>query len=188
MTPLLLLVGCGGETKGPVDSGSIAVAINSMNQSDIRTPGVIRKDENLSTMTGNPWGEFIKRAKMECGKDPMGFGVTSVSISLDTSGSGGDRVARFEDVVNGQATVLFSSTQGSDDAAARVDIASVASPTGPGPVTLATTATRQSFAPILPRMVGGDFHVGLRAATSKMSGDKFSMDVRVYLAAKAFCE
>ncbi len=93
----LVLSGCGRES---VDSGDITLGINSMNESDIRTAGLVEKDENISTETGNPWGEFIKKAEDECGHDPVGFDVSTVSIALDTS-RGSRTVRRFEDVIDG---------------------------------------------------------------------------------------
>lgn len=190
----LALAGCGGSDPGdsgngpgPVDSGNVTIRIDSINESDIRTAGTVQKDGNISTGTGNPWGTFVGQAKAECGKDPVGFEVTSLSIGLDTSG-GGSTTTRFEDVVDGAATVFFASTQGSDAAATKADVGSVSAPTGAGPVAVPVSATRSSLDPLLARLVGGDFHVGFRAATSLTDRDDFSMDVRVTLAARAHCE
>lgn len=187
----LAAVACAGTDAASgktVDSGSIAVVISSMNPSDIRTAGTIQKDENISTGTGNPWGEFIKKAKAQCGKDPAGFEIVSASISLDTSGGGGRTVTKLEDVISGTATVFFASTQGNDASATKVDVAEASRPTGAGPVSLTIRATKDALKPLQARLVGGDFHVGFRAATSKTSKDDFSMNVRATVAARALCE
>jgi hypothetical protein len=187
----LVAVACGetgGASSKTVDSGSIVVAINSMNASDIRTAGTIQKDENISTGTGNPWGEFVKKAKAQCGKDPAGFEVVSAVIALDTSGSGGRTVTKFEETISGAATIFFASTQGNDASATKVDVADANRPTGAGPVALTIRAAKDALKPLQARLLGGDFHVGLRAATSKTSKDDFSMNVRATVAARASCE
>jgi hypothetical protein len=161
--------------------------VNSVNQSDIQVPGVVQKDENISNDSGNPWGEFMRRAREECGADPVAFEVLSASIALDTSGGPG-MVSRFEDVVSGMAAANFSSTSHSDPAAVSADIGSTAAPTGAGPLPLATSGSRAALAPLHDRLVGGDFHVGFRAETSLGPGDAFTMDVRVDFAARAHCD
>ena len=73
-----------------------------------------------------------------------------------------------------------------DADALRVDVAS-AVVTGPGTVTLTVTATRSQLQVIHERLVGGDFHVGLRATTDRDEDDYFSMDVIVTFQARAHC-
>lgn len=180
-------VALGACARGPVESGDIRIGINSMNESDIRVAGTVEKDENISTETGNPWGEFIKETRVECEGDPVGFEVSSVTIALDTS-SGGSTVSRFDDVIEGEATVFFRGTRGSDEDSITVDIASVDSPTGAGPVPLQVSATRSSLGPLLSRMVKGDFHVGMRAEVARQQDADFSMDVRVAMTAVAHCK
>jgi len=183
---IIALSGCGGESPmSPVDSEIFSITINSMNPSDIRTVGIIEKDENVSTGTGNPWGEFIKVAGDKCRGDPLGFDVLNASIALDVAGS--QNVSGLEDVISGQVTVYFASTQGSDATAIRVYVASAASPSGTGPVTLSVTSSRVQFDVLLDRLLGGDFHVGLRAETDRTEDDSFSMDVVVTLQVRAHC-
>lgn len=171
---------------GPVDSGEITITINTMNPSDIRTPGTIEKDENISAETNNPWGKFVREARDACAGDPVAFEVLSARVALDVDGS--QDVAVLEDVINGAATIFFASTTGSDSSAVRVDVASAAAATGLGPVSFAVGATQDSLASLHQKLVGGDFHVGLRAATTLTDQDNFSMDVRITLSARAFCE
>jgi len=186
LTVLLTATASCGDALGPVDSIPMTLTINSMNSSDIDPPGVIEKDENISTETGNPWGEFIRLAEDQCQAAPIGFEVLSVSIGLDVAGSSGVQV--LEDVISGDATVFFASTQGSDAAAVRVDVGSRSGVTGAGPVSLPVTATRAQLGALLERLLGGDFHVGLRAETDRLDTDSFSMDVRVTLQNRAICE
>lgn len=177
----LVVAACG---TGPVDSGTISVTVNSMNESDIRTPGIVQKDKNIATQSGNPWGRFIDAAQAECARDPAGFEVRSVSIALDPASD----IAAFQDVIDGAVTVYFSDVSGSDAAAIRADVGSTTAPTGVGPVALSVSGTRSSLNPLRARLVGGDFHVGVRAATSLTGADKFSMDIRVSLVALAYCD
>jgi hypothetical protein len=111
--------------------------------------------------------------------------VLSASIALDVSGS--SDVAVLDDVISGAATVFFASTQGSDAAAVRVNIASAATVAGTGPVSLPVTATRAQLSALVDRVVGGDFHVGLNAQTDRLDTDSFSMDVIVTFQARALC-
>lgn len=177
----LTVAACGA---GPVDSGTISLTVNSMNESDIRTPGTVQKDKNIGTETGNPWGRFIDVAQAECGRDPAGFEISSASIALDP----GSDVTAFPDVIDGTAAVFFSDVSGSDAAATKVDVGSTTGPTGAGPVALSVSGTRSNLAPLRDRMVGGDFHVGVRAGTSLTGADQFSMDVRVSFVVLAHCD
>ncbi|MFQ5629583.1 MAG: hypothetical protein ACE5I1_12540 [bacterium] len=157
-----------------------------MNQSDIKPAGMISKDENISNETGNPWGEFIKRAESECQASPSAFEIVSVSIELDTSGS--QNVNLLEEIMTGTATVYFASTRGSDEDALKVDVASKASISGSGIIRLENFASQSELQVLSERLLGGDFHVGLRAETSRTRNDAFSMDVRIIFEARAHCE
>lgn len=180
----LVLAGCGdSDPLGPVISPTITLTVNSMNSSDIES-GMLDKDENISTETGNPWGEFIRMAEDECKADPVGFEVTHVALSLDTEGSNG--VAGLDDVFSGAVSVIFRSTQGSDEDAAQVAVGS-GPVSGAGNSTLVASGTRSALAPLYERLLGGDFHVAVRGGTDRQHGDDFSMDVRVTFATTAFC-
>lgn len=176
---------CGdSDPMGPVLSPTITLTVNSMNPSDIEG-GFIDKDENISTETGNPWGEFMKAATDECGRDPAGFEITYVALGLDTDGSSG--VDGLEDVFSGTASVILRSTQGSDASATQVEVGS-GTVSGTGPSVLGIAAGRSQLLPLHDRLVGGDFHVAVRGATHRQPDDDFSADVRVTLAATAFCK
>ncbi|MDH3272349.1 MAG: hypothetical protein OEN56_13500 [Gemmatimonadota bacterium] len=157
-----------------------------MNSSDIDPPGVIEKDENISTETGNPWGDFIRIAEDRCGRSPVAFEVLSVALALDVAGSADVQV--LDDVISGDATVFFASTQGSDAAAVRVDVASASGVSGVGPVNLPVTASRAQLSALYERLLGGDFHVGLRAQTDRVDTESFSMDARITFEARGICE
>ena len=180
----LVTVGC-DDPLGPVDSIPITLTINSMNSSDIDPPGTIEKDENISTETGNPWGEFIRVAETECQADPSAFEALSASISLDVPGS--SNVTSLDEVISGVATVFFMSTRGSDAEAVSVNVASGTVTSGVDPVALPVVASRSQLQTIHERMLGGDFHVGLNAVTDRLDTDDFSMDVRVTISARAIC-
>ncbi len=177
---VFLVAGCDSDPLGPVASPVITLTVNSMNASDIEA-GIIDKDENISTETGNPWGEFIRQAEGVCAADPVAFEVTSASLALDAGGSSG--VEALDEVLTGSTRVIFRSTQGSDADATQVEIAS-----GTGPSALVVTATRTALTPLLERLQGGDFHVAVQGETTRQEGEDFSMDVLVSFTVAAFCE
>lgn len=175
------LMGC-GDSAGPVDSGIISILVDGIEESDI-DGGVLSEDESIATQSGNPWGEFVDRARVECEGDPEAFTVTSVSAEITSSSN----VSGYEDFVSGTMVVYFQDVSGSDAAATRVDVASASAPNGTGPVDLAVTATRSSLNTLLSRLVGGDFHLGWRAPTDKTETDDFGVAIRVRLSALAHC-
>ncbi len=177
---LLVLAACGDP--GPVESGPLSVLVDGIEETDIDS-GVLSEDENIAAQSGNPWGEFVNRARAECGTDPAGFSVTSVSVEITSTSN----VTGFEDVVNGSMVVYFQDVSGSDQAATRVDVGTAAGPTGTGPITMTVTGSRSSLDALRARLVGGDFHLGWRAPTNKTAADDFALDVRVRLNALAHC-
>lgn len=57
-----------------------------------------------------------------------------------------------------------------------------------GPVSLGGLAGRSSLGVLHERLVGGDFHVGLRGETALTGADDFSMNVRIRMRVRAFCD
>jgi hypothetical protein len=169
-----------------IDSGNISITVNSMNESDVDSSGIIEKDENISNDSGNPWGEFIKSAENRCDKNPGGFEIISVSIELDENGS--QNLSSLDEIITGSATVFFANTQHSDINATRVNVASVSAVSGTGPIELGDLASRADMSILLDRLLGGDFHVGLQAETSISDTSSFSMDVQIVFNVRAFCD
>ena len=173
----VFLLACGKGSNGPVDSGVISTKING-NDSDIEGT-VIYKATNISTTSGNQWGEFIKQAKDECGGDPIGFEVTSLTVSNQSP---------FEDFVSAQLAIIFAQSTSSDiphDPQATAGTTS--NPTGTGPVELAQLATRDNLTALHSRLIGGDFEVVLRADTDQ-AGNNFDFDITVSIEARAHCD
>ena len=180
---LFISVSACQSTDGPVDSDEIKITINSINQSDINS-GIIEKDENISNNTGNPWGEFIKDSQVICENDPKGFEITSLSIQFAPK----DGVNSMEEVFDEIVSIDFISTQGSDSDAERVSIGTINQPRGLGPLELKNLATRDDLRALYERLLGGDFHVGLKASTILTKDDSFSFDVTLRFHTRAFCE
>lgn len=171
------LPGCG--TPGPVESGPIAVRITG-NGGDVRQPGLISRGVTVSTPSSNPWGEWVQRARAECKRDPVAFEVRSVSA---TSASA------FTDFVSGTLTIIFApTTSGGLPTDPKVTVASVANPTGTGPISLTVSATRSSLAPLYQQLLGASFEVVLQAQTNRTAQETFTFDVTVTLNALAICE
>lgn len=172
---LIFVVGC---AKGPVDSGNITITITG-NEGDIRVAGFIYKPVNISTGSGNAWGNFIQAANAECGTDPLGMEITSVSATSATA---------FEDFISGALTIVFShNTSGGIPQDPQADVASVTNPTGTAAVSLPVLATRATLDPLLARLIGGDFEVTLKGATNLTGADNLAFDVDVTINARAHC-
>ncbi len=173
-----MLAGCAA---GPIDSGPISITVNSMNEGDIGSDGAVWKDENISTGTSNPWGDFVDAAEEECGGSPVSFEFTSVTVSVELDGS-----ATVDEILGGAAEVRILSTQGSDDDADKAVIASIETLSGAGPHTFDVGAG-QDHSSLHSRLLGGDFHVGFWAEVADPDAE-LDMDVTIAFEALANCE
>lgn len=172
------------EDQGPVTSNEMTIVVNSLNQSDISENGVIEKDENISNGSGNPWGEFIKEAEAECGKNPTNFEIISLSVQItDTEG-----IDVFEDLIEGSGNVYFIGTQGSDTEAIRVNVGSSTTLSGKTENELSNLANSSDLSVLRERLVGGDFHVGFSGTTELTDDDSFSTDITIKFVVKAHCD
>jgi hypothetical protein len=182
----LLVGGCGRDDRpGDVTlhEGALDLQLSSLSSSDV-DDGTLEKDENIGNQSGNPWGEFIDEMRDRCGGDPAGFSVSGGTLSIvDSEGVDG-----FEDLFPDGLDLLMRSTQGSDEDAETVVVARSAAPTGSGPVDLVGVAGREDLAALHPRLVGGDFHVGVRGSTDLTDEDDFSVDLAMSLEVVAYCE
>jgi hypothetical protein len=183
---LILFVAINGceDDKGPITSNEIAITINSMNQSDINSQGIIEKDENISNNSGNPWSEFIKDSETECGSDAKYFEIVSVSVQLSDT----ENLDGFEDLITCTGEVYFINTQGSDDDAVRVLIGNSSSLKGKLPNELINLASINDLNILYDRLLGGDFHIGFKGETNLSKDDTFSCDVIIRFVVKAYCE
>lgn len=169
-----VLLACG---KGPVDSGTVSTVING-NEGDIEG-SIIYKPTNISGTVG-AWADFIKQAEDECGADPVGLEVTSLTVSNPSP---------FEDFVSGQLSIVFAkSTSSGIPQDPQATAGTTTNPTGMGPVALEQLATRDSLTALHERMVGGDFEVVLKADTDKTDADDFDFDITVNIEARAHCD
>ena len=181
---LILIFAACEEDKGPITSNEILITVNSINQSDINSQGIIEKDENISNNSGNPWGEFIKEAETECGSNAKNFEILGVSVQLTDT----ENIDGFEDIINGMGEVYFINTQGSDIDADRVLIGSSNNLAGMIPNELTNLASRNDLNLLYERLLGGDFHVGFRGETNLTKDDNFSFDVIIKFVVKAYCD
>lgn len=174
---LVLHAGCGDDPAAV--TGPITLTISSINESDIDN-GVVWKDKNISSESGNPWGEFIDDAQSQLGGDPSEFEFISATVTLDVASS--DEVAGFEDVAAGSMRLMITRTNGDTP----VIIAELADPSGTE-VDLPITASRSDLATHHSAMVGGDFKARLELDTDlTKADDDFSMDVSITLEAAAY--
>jgi hypothetical protein len=173
-----MVAGCAA---GPIDSGPIAVTINSLNEGDVGSDGAVWKDGNISTGTSNPWGDFVKAAEEECGGSPVSFEFTSATVVIEFDGS-----ATVDETFGGRAEVRILSTQGSDDDADKAAIASIETLSGAGPHSLDVGAG-QDHSSLHSRLLGGDFHVGFWAEVADPDAD-LDINITITLEALANCE
>ena len=160
------------------------ITVNGISPSNI-TGGIIDRDVSINTAGTNLWSSYVRLTTDLCGREPVGFAISALALTLDFEGS--VNVTALDDVLDGTVTLYFASTQGNDASAVKVDIGrGVVS--GLGPVGLEEVSTRETLAALHTRLLGSDFHVGLRAETSRTDSDNFSMAVEVSFLARAFCE
>ena len=176
---------CGGsDPVGPIQSGPIEITVNGISPSDI-TGGIIDRDVSINTAGANLWSSYVRLTTDLCGREPVGFAISALALTLDLEGS--VNVSALDDVMDGTVTLYFADTQGNEASAVKVDIGR-GMVFGLGPVGLEEVSTRETLAALHTRMLGSDFHVGLRAETSRTDSDNFSMAVEVSFLARAFCE
>lgn len=181
-----LIAACGGDDgpgDGTLPEGALDLELSSLNSSDV-DDGFLDKDENIGNQSGNPWGEFIEEMRDRCGGDPAGLSVSSGTLTI----VGSEGIDGFEDLFPDGVDLVFRGTQGSDEEAETVVVASMAAALGTGPVDLDGVASREDLGGLHPRLVGGDFHVGVRGATDLTDEDDFSVDLAMSVEVVAYCE
>ena len=164
----LLLISCGSD---PV-SYSAPVGISLDAKSTDVTAGQISVDKNITTESGNPYGAFTNAAVQKLGRDPSRIAVTSATLVLESSSTG---VTILQQVFGGTATVSFQM----NGSRAVHPVASVASPSGAGPLGMAVVFDSSGISSTdYADLVGGNFKVvlsgpaaagfGAVSATAKM--------------------
>lgn len=176
-----LLIGC-EEDQDPITSNTMTVVVNSLNTSDINDQGILEKDENISNDSGNPWGEFIKDAEAELGREPERFEIISASMQLTDR----DGVDSFDELISGKMSARILSTQGSDDDALKVEIGSKMNPSGESAIELSDLASASELNILHERLLGGDFHVGFNGETDLTKDNSFSVDVIIKFVVRAY--
>jgi hypothetical protein len=146
-----LLAGCGSD---PV-SYSAPVGISLDARSGDVVAGAISADKNVNTESGNPYGAFVNAAVQALGRDPSRIAVTSATLELEPGSPG---VASLQEVFTGTVAVGFA-MNGSSTV---YPVASVANPTGAGPVAMTVSFDSASMAPAdYADLAGGSFKVEL---------------------------
>jgi hypothetical protein len=169
--------GC-ASAKPPVESGEIAAAF-TFDPADL-TDGAIADQVPAHTTA---WPDFVVRSRRAFGHAPAGFELVSIRIAV---ASGDASVsAALEEALSGEVG-LWLAPAGSDSPATAVQVASAASLSGTGPVTLDVTADRARLFPIYDQLVTSDFVVRLSGQTPRIPADTFSFPVTLTMAARAF--
>lgn len=152
-------------------SGPVAIRLDKFKDDDVRN-GAFDSDKNVNTESGNPYGAFLQAARTTLGRQPAAVLVDRVTITLGADTRG---VTAFEQVLGGPLVVYLA------DSAATVNVASIAQPTGAGPVEVPVTATRDTLAPVQASLVNGGFKVGIRVPAAASRPNSFDMKVSATL-------
>jgi hypothetical protein len=155
----------------------IVITLSDINENDI-TSGVVEERKNISTESGNPYGEFLREARRILGRDPGRIRVESVQITLDGSSRGVDG---FQDLFPGEVNVFLDASAGGT-----VYVGRTSAPTGMGPVVLSVISSDDSLAPIMDALLGGSFHVGVQGATHRLEHDDFDAGINIRIGFGAY--
>ncbi|WP_410959651.1 hypothetical protein, partial [Salmonella sp. SAL4432] len=66
--------------------------------------GVVTEQKSVETETGNPYGAFVRTARMQLGRDPSRIEVSRASLML---GGASEGVTALDQVVMGRIDVQF---------------------------------------------------------------------------------
>jgi hypothetical protein len=148
----VLATACG--TTDPV-TYSAPVGISLDVKSGDAAGGPIRVDKNITTESGNPYGAFVNAAVKALGGSPSRIGVASATLALEPSSIG---VTALEQVFTGTVWLSFEP----NGTSTLYPAASVALPTGAGPVPMQVSFDSTSMTPAdYAALVGGNFKVVL---------------------------
>jgi hypothetical protein len=148
----VLATACGAED--PVTySAPVGISL------DVRSGDVagdaIRVDKNVTTESNNPYGAFVNGAVKALGGNPSRIGVSSATLALEPSSTG---VTTLEQVFTATTRLSFEP----NGTTSLYPAASVALPTGAGPVPMQVSFDSTSMTPAdYDALVGGNFKVVL---------------------------
>ncbi|MDI7266505.1 MAG: hypothetical protein QME96_00750 [Myxococcota bacterium] len=160
------------------ETNVVVVTLGGIKENDIRS-GVIEESKGISTQTGNPYNQFIQTARARLGGNPGRIDVTAVSFTLDADSRG---VASFADLFTAQVDVFFDA----GSAGGTVNVGRVNAPTGTGPVNCELVADEYELAPIQDALLGGNFRVGIRGMTNRLTTDNFEARINIRLGFAAY--
>jgi hypothetical protein len=148
----VLATACG--TTDPV-TYSAPVGISLDVKSGDAAGGAIRVDKSITTESGNPYGAFVNAAVKALGGYPSRIGVASATLALEPSSTG---VTTLQQVFTGTVWLSFEP----NGTSTLYPAASVALPTGAGPVPMQVSFDSTSMTPAdYAALVGGNFKVVL---------------------------
>jgi hypothetical protein len=151
LSAAVLLASCGSD---PV-SYFAPVGISLDAKSADVTAGQVSADKNITTESGNPYGAFVNAAVKALGGSPSRIGVASATLALEPSSIG---VTALEQVFTGTVWLSFEP----NGTSTLYPAASVALPTGAGPVPMQVSFDSTSMTPAdYAALVGGNFKVVL---------------------------
>jgi hypothetical protein len=168
----LALAACGDD---PVAySETVSVKLSGIKNGDIAN-GQASEDKNINTESGNPYGEFVKRARDRLGgRDPSAIEIIKATVQVHADSKNISTIdAVFSDIE------IFMA-----DSATTIPVGSRATPTGTSvPVPIDDDI---DYEPVFSSMLGGDFKVGVRGSTVTLPPDDFDLKLTIDLRFTAY--
>ncbi len=175
---LLAALACDDDSQPVATTDTIVVTLGGIKEDDIRE-GVISESKAISGPDDGDYNDFIRTARARLGRNPGRIGVTAVSFTLDGDSQG---VASFADLFSAQVDVFFDAGA----AGGTVNVGRANAPTGTGPVNCEVVAHEHELAPIQDALLGGNFRVGIRGMTNRLTTDNFEARINVRLGFAAY--
>lgn len=159
------LAACGDD---PVAySETVSVKLSGIKNGDIQNDQA-SEDKNINTESGNPYGEFVKRARDRLGgRDPGAIEIVKATVQVHADSK---NVSTIE-VVFADLELFIADSQ------TTIPVGSVSAPAGTSvPIPLREEI---DYEPVYASMLGGDFRVGVRGATVELPPDDFDLKLTI---------
>lgn len=148
-------------------SGPVSILVDKFKDSEVRNGG-FDEDKNVNTESGNPYGMFLQSARTGLGRAPAAVVVDRATVGMGPDSRG---ALGLQEVFAGPLTLYLATST------VRVNVGTVATPTGSAQQEVSVTVTRDQLAPIEPQLLDGGFKVGI--AVPAAPGRPASFDVKV---------
>lgn len=141
------------------------------------TGTTLARERSVDALFDEQWAPFLQRAEGQLGHQPTEVELRGASMQLDAASSEG--VGRLEDAFTGEVVLYLR-----DPATNLItDVAKVKDPKGTGRVEL--DMLDADLSALQPRLLQGNFRVGVRGTTPKPADSDFKVALTLSLDAAA---